>query len=163
MTASEPPDATNDAAAAMLWEEARRLIARQEAVLDTLRNQAVAILSVAAIVAGLFGSRIVATQPSAFVMAMVGAALVLFGATVWLVITILRPRKWTFEHTLTQKLRMLERGVLLESGSLGFTWAKDVERWRAANKPQLDRLMTFFLWACALTAGEVIFWGLALL
>jgi hypothetical protein len=44
--------------ASILWSEAQRLLVRQEAGFDTLRTQAVALLSVASIVAGLFGSHI---------------------------------------------------------------------------------------------------------
>lgn len=70
----------NSPAEVMLWEEARRQLVRQESVLDTLRTQAVAMLSVPSIVAGLFGSR-VPTSPVPGAEAAVVAALVLFGIT----------------------------------------------------------------------------------
>jgi hypothetical protein len=147
----------------MLWDEARRLLVRQEAVLDTLRVQAVAVLSVTSIVAGLFGSRLIPGKPSGFSLGMVVAALILFAVIVTLVVAILVPRNWVFEHGLTDKLGMLERGDSLPSGDLAYSWAKGAEIWRATNKKQLDQLMCWFLVACALTGLEVIFWGLALL
>ena len=41
---------------ALLWEESKRQIVRQEADLDGLRNQATAILSVSSVVVAIFGS-----------------------------------------------------------------------------------------------------------
>jgi len=117
MADSEVPP-SNDAAVAMLWDEARRLLVRQEATLDTLRGQAVAILSVASIVAGLFGSRLLPTgQLSAFSVVMIGIALAAFGATAVLALKILRPRKWRFEHGLTLYTEMVDRReVVVASG-----------------------------------------------
>jgi hypothetical protein len=157
------PKETNDPAAAMVWEEARRLIVRQEAVLDTLRTQAVAILSVASLVAGLFGSRLLPAHPSGLKLTAILVALALFGATALKVIVILTPRDWTFEHGLAGKLEMLKDGCLLEAGGLGYTWAKEAEKARGENRVHLDRLMRYFRWACLLTAAQVVVWGLALL
>lgn len=90
----------NSPAEMMLWEEARRQLVRQEAVLDTLRTQAVAMLSVASIVAGLFGSR-VPTSPVPGAEAAVVAALVLFGITAVLAIVIIRRGIGSFHTGLT--------------------------------------------------------------
>jgi hypothetical protein len=162
--ATPATSATNDPAAAMVWEEARRLIVRQEAVLDTLRVQAVAILSVSSIVAGLFGAHLLPTHPSGLRLAAILVALVLFGVTVFKVIVILTPRDWTFEHALTEKLAQLETGKqLLKAGSFAYTWAKEAEASRTTNQVELDHLMEYFRWACILTAAQVVVWGLALL
>lgn len=163
MPAPETPP-SNDEAAAMLWDEARRLLVRQEATLDTLRGQAVAILSVASIVAGLFGSRLLPTQQlSHFSVAMLVLALAAFAATAVLALVILRPQVWHFEHGLASNLGTLGRGGdVLAAAGLAYTWAKGVEGQRAANKRRLDRLMTCFAWACGLTGASVLFWGLAL-
>ena len=146
----------------MVWDEARRLLVRQEASLDTLRSQAVAILSVASIVAGLFGSKLVSTSLSRFSLSMIAVALLLFAVTVWLVLTILTPRPWAFEHVLGGELDRLERGKDLLAGELAYGWARGVERQRAENQPALDRLMSKFKIACALTGAGVLFWALAL-
>ena len=44
----------SDEGAAMVWEEAKRLLERQEADLDTLRTSSIAVLTAGSIVAGLF-------------------------------------------------------------------------------------------------------------
>ena len=154
---------TNDPFAAMVWDEARRLLVRQEAVLDTLRTQAVAILSVGAIVAGLFGSRLLPVHLAPLRLGAIVLALVLFGITTLKVVAILLPRDWTFEHHLAEKLAKLEGDRLLSPGSLALTWASDAEAARVINQVQLDRLMKSFRWACLLTAAQVVVWGLALL
>ena len=154
---------SNAEATAMLWDEGRRLLVRQEAVLDALRGQAVAILSVASIVAGLFGSRLLpSAQLSAFSVVMIALALAAFGSTALLALKILRPTKWQFEHGLTPYTEMVERRQVVVAAGLALSWAKGVEAQREANRGQLDRLMTRFAWACGLTAASVVFWGLAL-
>lgn len=107
---TEPvPD--NGAVLWMIWDEARRQLVRQEAALDTLRNQALAALSVSAIVAGLFGSHLTA-RPAAAVVAAT-ASFVVAAANV---VAIIWPREWTFTHGLTGILRRAEAGEELESG-----------------------------------------------
>ena len=152
----------NSPAEVMLWEEARRQLVRQESVLGTLRTQAVAMLSVASIVAGLFGSR-VPTSPVPGAEAAVVAALVLFGITAVLAIVIIRPWDWVFSHGLDDDIRTVERGELLKVGDLSYSWAKDFEAWRASNQTKINRLTTCFSWACVLTGAQVIAWGLAIL
>ncbi len=152
----------NGPAEAMLWEEARRQLVRQELVLDTLRTQAVAMLSVASIVAGLFGSRVPA-NPVPGAEAAVVAALVLFGLTAVLAIVIIRPWDWVFSHGLDDDIRAVENGELLKVGDLSYSWAKDFEVWRTGNQTKINRLTWCFSWACALTGVQVIAWGLAIL
>jgi hypothetical protein len=146
----------------MLWEEARRQLVRQESVLDTLRTQAVAVLSVASIVAGLFGSRVPAS-PVPGAEAAVVSALVLFGVTAVLAIVIIRPWEWVFSHGLDGDLATVDRGELLRVDDLSYSWAEAFEAWRASNQTKINRLMGCFSWACALTGAQVIAWGLAIL
>ena len=71
--------------AALLWAEAQRQITRQEADLDNLRNRAVAMLSVASIVAALFGTHVVTSNPhKGYVIVASICALVFFGVGVLL-------------------------------------------------------------------------------
>jgi hypothetical protein len=160
-TPETPP--SNDEAATMLWEEERRLLARQEASLDTLRVQAVAILSVASIVAGLFGSHFVTSNPSGFSLGMVVAALAIFAVTALIAVVIISPRTWTFDQDLTDDLAKLGEGEYIKASSLAYSWADDAEGWRADNHAQLEKLMCYFQWACILTGLQVVLWGLALL
>lgn len=159
--AGEPQD--NGPALAMLWDEARRQLVRQEAALDTLRTQAVAVLSVAAIVAGLFASHVTTTNEPFGVDLAVIAALVLFAATAGLAIAIVWPRTWTFAHALDDVIDKVERQVPVGADDLSYTWAKDFEKWRGTNQAAFDRLMCWFSWSCALSALQVIAWGLAIL
>jgi hypothetical protein len=157
------PLLNNDEAAAMVWAEAKRLLVRQEATLDTLRVQAVALLSVDSIVAGLFSSRIPTNGLAGLSVGMAYAALGLFGASILLVISILLPRTWTFDHGLTDKLSCLEQGHAVNPAELAYTWARGAESWRATNQIQLNRLMNFFLTACIFTGIGVVCWGIAVL
>lgn len=154
---------SNAPAIAMLWEEARRLLVRQEAALDTLRTQAIAVLSVGAIVAGLFGSHVVSTHVSAGAACATGAALALFTVSAVLAIYVLAPHDWTFAHGLGVQLRRVGDQEMVEAEDLAFGWATEFEKWRTDNQRQLDHLMRCFLWACALTGAQVIAWGLAVL
>src|ERR1019366_3655068 len=88
-----PEDDTHNAdAGALLWEESRRQIIRQESDVDSLRNRAVALLSVTSLVAGLFGGRVLAHGHRATV----AAALALFVGSVGAVVVVLAPR-WGWE------------------------------------------------------------------
>lgn len=90
------------AAAAVLWAQARDEIAQQVSELDTLRTRAVALLSVAALVGGLFGSRLPRGHQSAPRVAALIIALALFSAGVLLAVIIALPRQaWQFGFDLT--------------------------------------------------------------
>ena len=154
---------SNGPAAAMLWEEERRLLSRQEAALDTLRTQAVAILSVGALVAGLFGSHIVPGHHHGLTEVGIVVALVLFAISVVLSLAILRPRTWTFDQTLAGKLKLIEQQKMLGVDALNYSWTADFEPVRTANQIKLDRLVRCFAWACLLTGAQVLAWGVALL
>ena len=88
--------------AAILWAEAQRQITRQEADLDGLRTKTVAMLSVASLVAGLFGSGVVHLQHSQLALSGIVYALVLFSLTVAVALRILVPRQegWVFTENL---------------------------------------------------------------
>src|SRR5712692_3168923 len=82
-------------ATAVLWGLARASVDQQNAAFDALRTRAVAMLSVAALVGGLFGSRLPHSQSGLSVGALV-AALVLFAGSVVLAVVIAWPRSWHF-------------------------------------------------------------------
>lgn len=160
---SEPErDTANDAAAMMVCEEARRLLVRQEANLDTLRARAVAILSVGSLAAGLFGSRVNTAHASAASTSLIVAALASFGFAALLVVIVLWPRDWKFEHGLSDPLERLRSGVRVPVLDVGTSWATGYESDREANRNQLESLMCVFLWACTFTALSVVLWGVAL-
>ncbi len=154
---------SNGPALTMLWEEARRLLVRQEAALDTLRTQAVAILSVGALIAGLFGAHVVPGGHSLGTELAIGAALILFAASTVLIVIVLAPHEWTFAHGLTDALNEIEKQEVVDAQDLSFSWAIDFECWRTTNQAKLDCLFTYFLLACVLTGAQVIAWGIAVL
>jgi len=146
----------------MLWDEAQRQLVRQEAALDTLRTQAVAVLSVASIVAGLFGSRVATSGLVPGAQAAVVAAFIFFGLTALLAVVILWPREWTFAHGLTEPLTRVSKGVPVDPEALSYTWAKLFDGWYVTNQTKIDRLTCCFSWACALSGLQVIAWASAI-
>lgn len=81
-------------ATAVLWEHARTGRDQQSANADALRTRAVALLSVATLVGGLFGSRLPHTEHSVANVAALVAALMLFAGSVVLAVMIAWPRSW---------------------------------------------------------------------
>jgi hypothetical protein len=161
-TDEQNPDESAAAAeaAALVWEESRRQIVRQEADVDGLRTRAVALLSVSSLVAGLFGGHVLshgAGRPAVI------AALASFAGSVVAVLVVLAPRwHWEFEQILEEYIERLTTKTLspLEA-SLGL--ARTVELSRTRNKKQIGTLYWWFFAACILTGLEVIFWGLSIL
>ena len=86
-------DDPNADAAALIWDQARQQLAQQNADLDLLRTRAVAMLSVAALVARLFGTRLPQGHAHSRTLAFVIAALVLFAASVILAELVAAPRR----------------------------------------------------------------------
>src|SRR5260370_16195835 len=103
--------------AALLWEQAQRQLSQQNTDLDALRTRAVALLSVAALIAGLFGSRLPHGHAAARTVIAVTVALVLFAASVILAILVAAPKKnWLFTFTLDKLLDRVEAGSALPGG-----------------------------------------------
>jgi hypothetical protein len=105
-------------AAALLWDESRRQITRQESDLDTLRNRAVALLSVSSIVAGLFGGRLVtAHHHPGYVTAAIVADLAFFAVSVLAVIVVLSPKRkgWKSAQNLDKWFALLRLAILRQS------------------------------------------------
>ena len=123
--------------AALLWDEARRQNAAQVAEVDLLRTRAVAVLSVASLVAGLFGGRIVAKSPHPhYVGAAIGVALVAFALSVLAIVVVLKPQKmkWEFAQNLTSYFEDLAAGEPIQPVDVTFNLAKDFEASRIQNK-----------------------------
>jgi hypothetical protein len=162
------PDGDNPRrdSAAILWEESRRQISRQESDLDTLRTRAVALLSVSSLVAGLFGGRVVSTHPHpTFVTVAIIAALTFFGVSVIAILFVLAPRKlgWEFAQNLRQYFPLLQADGPLYPITVTSNLARHVEASRRRNQVLLERLYSWFAIACVLTGLEVIAWGVSVL
>src|SRR6202042_3684750 len=77
-----------------LWEQSKTEIAQQDSDIDSLRNRAIALLSVGTLVAGLFGSRLPHAHLSKVNTAGLITALVLFVASAVVAIALAWPRDW---------------------------------------------------------------------
>jgi hypothetical protein len=159
---SDPGTPLKDAAA-LLWAEAQRQMTRQESDLDNLRNRAVALLSVASIVAALFGSHIATTHPSATTKIASGVALVAFALSALLTLLILVPKKgWVFTENLEDYLQDLSRETLKPVDVTG-NLAAHFEEYRLKNATKIDGLYKYLNGACLLIGVQVVAWGFAAL
>ena len=151
-------------AAAILWDEARRQIASQVSEVDILRTRSVAILSVASIVAGLFGGRIVGIHPHpVYVTIAVTVALICFAVSVIAIIVVLTPKKnkWEFDQNLSSYFVDLDSGDLAPL-DVTARLAEHSELSRVKNKLVLDKLYSWFAFACVLVGLQVVAWGVAI-
>jgi hypothetical protein len=148
--------------AALLWAEVQRQMTRQEASLDGLRNRAVAMLSVASIVAALFGGHIEAGDHSTRVVTASIFALTFFGVGALLSLLILAPktRGWAFAEKLSGYFTRLQNQTLTPV-SVTSNLAENFEASRKENEAKLERLYAIFKWVCILVSLQVIAWGIA--
>ena len=169
MTDTGPPegdiDPREEAAAAVLWDESRRQITRQEAGLDSLRTRAVALLSVSSLVAGLFGGRFANIRShEGYAKLAIVVALVTFTLSVVAVIVILTPKKkgWVFAQDLDQYFPLLSKGRLVPF-DVTRNLAKHFEQSRKANAGPLEWRYCWFTAACVFTGLEVVAWGISII
>lgn len=157
--ADEP---SNMPAAEMLVTESRRLLIAQGATLEALRTRAIAMLSVAALVAGFFGSRL-SKHLTAPAYVAIAVAVGTFGGSVILVASIVRPIGIRDTHSLARQYGKLFAGAPLSAYNLATTWAKGYEEDRHANEEKIHAAMGAFAWVCYLVAAQVIAWTIAVM
>ena len=152
-----------EAAAALLWAQAQQQLSQQNSELDALRTRAVAMLSVATLVAGLFGTRLPTSHVSARTVAAVTAALVLFALSAVLAIMVAAPRKQRlFTFGLAPLLERVEARSI-QPGDVTVSLAARAEQNRRANNVKLKPMYTMFGWICALVGLQVVAWAVAVL
>lgn len=150
------------AAAALLWEQAKAQLAGQRADVDALRTRAVALLSVASLVAGLFGSRLPHNHEPRTVIASI-AALALFSISVVLVLLIAAPKQnWFFTFKLGELLKKVDEG---EASPVDVTYslADWAEHCRSKNLDKLKVMYALFGGTCLLVGLQVVAWAIATL
>jgi hypothetical protein len=148
-------------AAGLLWEQAQRQLLQQNADLDTLRTRAVAMLSVAALVAGLFGSRLPRDHVSARTLTAVTLALCLFAGSVVLALAVAAPKKkWLFTFKLDKLLDLVREGQAtpMDATYNLARWAEDARQLNAAKQ---QRMYAMFGWVCVLVGLQVVAWAVA--
>ena len=156
MNAEDQTDASG-----VLWESAKSALEQQNAAVDTLRTRAVAMLSVAALVGGLFGSRLPHTYSAVNVTGLV-AALALFACSIVLAVVIGWPRTWSFGAYLYPLITGVSDGaVTLAQVNLSLATRAE-ENW-AQNEVTLERLYGMFGALCLVVGLQVAAWAFAVL
>jgi hypothetical protein len=150
-------------AAGVLWTQAKEQLSQQSADLDALRTRAVALLSVSALVGGLFGSQFAHRHMTALRTAGLAGALALFAVSVLLAVAIGWPRKaWEFGMELDKVSAEVSAGkVTLGVVNISLTNAA-ASSWRA-NASRLKILYWLFSALCLTVGLQVVAWALALL
>lgn len=150
-------------AAGLLWEQAKAALTEQKADVDAVRTRAVALLSVASLVAGLFGSRLPHGNAAPRTVSASIAALVLFGISVVLALLIVAPkRKWEFTFELDRMIELVDRRVAKPeyvTRNLA-AWAEIA--WER-NQHKLDDMYVWFGRMCLLVGLQVVAWAIAAL
>lgn len=119
------------------------------------------MLSVGALVAGLFGSGIIHRHKTSVLIAL---ALISFGLSAILAVYVIWPRNWQgFEHDMRPNIAELDAGEPIGMFALATSWAEYYETSRACNQTKLKWLTWAFTAICALVGAQVLFWGLAVL
>ncbi len=146
----------------LIWEEAKRLLARQEASLDALHTKAFGLLSVSGIVAGLFAGQVLAGPMSGGRLVATGFALVAFAIGAGLVLYIQWPRTFDFSHDLDQWIKELETGQPAPTIEATSNLSRDLNKYRKNNQPQITKLFDMLSWTCVALAVQVLAWGVAI-
>jgi hypothetical protein len=141
--------------------ETTRLLARQEASLDNIRSRAVAMLSVGALVAGLFGGHVLAARAVGWRAAVEVVALALFGVTAVLVVMTERPQDFDFGHDPTQWIDELREGRGVDATDWAYNVSRDLNKYRKHNAPKIKRLAGMYTAICFLVGLQVLAWGVA--
>jgi hypothetical protein len=151
-------------AAELLWEQAQRQLSQQSADLDSLRTRAIAMLSVAALAAGLFGSRVPSVHSSLGAGIAAVIALGLFAICVVLAVQIVMPMKhaWRFTSPLRVLVKEVGAGSVLPM-DVALTLANHAEESRKENEAKLESLHKQFSGMCVLVGLQVVAWSLAVL
>jgi hypothetical protein len=160
---------SDDQADAMgaIWEEAKAETAQQNSDIDSLRNRAAALLSVEALVGGLFGSRLPSGHMRALNTGGLVTALVLFSVSVALVVAIAWPRSW--RGGLAAFLAEADDVPLAERVATGtaalaevnYALASRAEQNWTANNDTLMGMYRLFAILCALAGALVVAWAIA--
>lgn len=157
-----PPEIDADHRARLMWEEAKRLLERQEASLNDLRSRAVAILGVGSIVSSVFGGLLFPQHHHSLRVLIAGWMAVGFlGVTAILAVVIMAPWHWDFGQQLRKPLAQIEQGQAITPKAIMLAWAKLFEVMRSDNKGKLAWLHRAFWVACFLTGAQVVAWAIA--
>ncbi len=149
-------------ATAVLWEQSKAEVSQQDADMDSLRTRAVALLSVGTLVGGLFGSRLPHGHRPCYNVVGLIAALVLFGASVVLAVSIAWPREWSFGADRKPLVDGVADGTVTLA-LVNLSLAVRAEKNWNTNYSTMRRLYRLFAWLCAAVGLQVVAWAIALI
>jgi hypothetical protein len=150
----------DDDASGFILEEARRQLDRQEASIDTVRNQVIAVLTAGTLAAGLFAGRTFGHNHGASVDASI-AALVLYGLTAAVAIYVLWPRTMNFGFSVADYIADLKEGKVPTRADVTYNLSRDLEKARCDNAETVKWFFLAFAVMCALLGLQVIAWAVA--
>jgi hypothetical protein len=136
----------------IVWSEATRLLARQEASLDTLRVRALGVLSAGGLITGILGAQ-KGSATWATLVALTCLALSA-GLTVW----IQWPSRFDFSHDLAPMIQRIEVSGQepLSSLDVTYNWARDLDENRKVNARKLRVLVNVYTCMCAFLGMEIV-------
>lgn len=149
-------------ASAALWEQSKAEIAQQDADIDSLRTRAVALLSVGALVGGLFGSRLPHGHLSRMNVAALAAALVLFAASVVLAVAVAWPRDWYFGADREPLVSGVADGTVTLA-QVNLSLASRAEQNWTKNYGTIRSMYRLFAVLCAAVGLQVVAWAVAVI
>jgi hypothetical protein len=155
----------NAEASALIWDQVKQQLADQRTSLDLLRTRTTAMLSVATLVAGLFGLRLPGahTPLHGRVLVAVIVALTLFGVSALVAVLALVPRDaWMFALDVDSLIQDVKDGGAVP---VDVTWnlSRESVRIYNSNSVKLRKLYQLFSAVCFLVALQVFAWGIAAL
>jgi hypothetical protein len=155
------PDDQTDALA-IIWEQSKAEAAQQNTDIESLRNRAVALLSVGALAGGLFGSRLSKGHLSGLSTVGLISALVLFAAGVSLTVAIVWPRSWLAGTKRLPLAKLVADGeATLAQVNYSLAWRTE-QNW-AENNNTMANMYRLFAILCVLTGAQVIAWAIAVI
>jgi hypothetical protein len=151
------------AASSLIFTQAQKQLDSQNSDLGSLRTRTVAALSVASLIAGLFGPRVDQNNRNLHTVVGVAVALGAFAVGAIIAILIIAPRrKWIFTFQLDHLLSLVEdrRAAPIDVTHNLAGWMEDARR---SNESQLNRLHLLFGGLCCTLGIQVLAWGVSII
>lgn len=154
--ATEPPTPEEDPRLKLVYEEALRSNAQQQAVLESIHARTATLISAAAISTAFLGAQ--ALDDGSGIAGIL--ATMAFVASEFMAIRVLWPRdkKWMFRFNTKNLLRDYVDDTPMNLDDMRAVLAGHLEDNFASNKDGLDVLFFRFRWAAALLMIEVFLW-----
>ena len=122
-----------------VWDEAKRLLARQEANVDGLRIRALGLLTAGGVIAALFAGH---AKYHGWQDWPIGVAVAAFCVMAGLALWVQLPQKFTFSHDLESWVGNMRRGEVVPISEAASNLSRDLNDYRKANRPKVQRIAT---------------------